>query len=69
MLKKVVIDAECCKGCELCVKYCPKQCLDIADSTNSKGYLPAFLAREDDCISCGICGRMCPDSAIEVFKP
>ncbi len=68
-MKKVVIDAERCKGCELCVLYCPKQVLAIADSTNSKGYLPAYLKNEEGCISCGICGKMCPDSAIEVFRP
>ena len=42
MLKKVVIDAERCKGCELCVKYCPKQCLSIADATNRRDIFPRF---------------------------
>jgi 2-oxoglutarate ferredoxin oxidoreductase subunit delta len=41
----------------------------MADRINPKGYRPANLADEENCISCGICGRMCPDAVIEVFRP
>jgi len=41
----------------------------MADRINAKGYHPAMLADEENCISCGICARMCPDAVIEVFKP
>jgi len=68
-MSKVVFDEAKCKGCELCVHFCPKKVIRMADRINAKGYHPACLADEDNCISCGICGRMCPDAVIEVFKP
>ncbi|MGB4337087.1 MAG: 4Fe-4S binding protein [Bacillota bacterium] len=68
-MKKVVIDEAKCKGCGLCVHFCPKSALAMADRINSRGYHPAELVDEASCISCGICGRVCPDAVIEVFKP
>ena len=68
-MTKVVFDEEKCKGCGLCVQFCPKKAIIMAERINTKGYHPAVLADEENCISCGICARMCPDAGIEVFKP
>ena len=67
-MKKVVLNEARCKGCELCITFCPKKVLKLADHMNAKGYHPAMLADEENCISCGTCARMCPDAVIEVFK-
>jgi len=38
------------------------------DVFTPKGYsLPVFI-NADECTGCGICGWMCPDQAIEVYK-
>ena len=37
-MAKVEIVAERCKSCGYCVKFCPKQVLEIGTSVNSKGY-------------------------------
>ncbi len=68
-MSKVVFDEAKCKGCNICVHFCPKKAIQMADRINAKGYHPAYLADEDACTSCGTCGRMCPDAVIEVFKP
>ncbi|MBU0995022.1 MAG: ferredoxin family protein [Proteobacteria bacterium] len=60
------IDCERCKGCGLCVNFCPKNVLEISDELNKKGYYPAFQARPGDCIYCGSCYMMCPDVAISI---
>ena len=42
--------------------------LEIGTKVNSKGYEYVTPARPEDCIGCAICGRMCPDGAINVYK-
>ena len=62
------IDADCCKGCGLCVSVCPKNVLEISCQVNIKGYYPAFQARPKDCIVCSMCCLMCPDVAISIVE-
>lgn len=65
---KVEIRAESCKSCLYCVKFCPKNVLEVGEEVNSKGYQYIVAARPDDCIGCAICAIMCPEAAIEVYK-
>jgi 2-oxoglutarate ferredoxin oxidoreductase subunit delta len=65
----VEISVEGCKGCNLCVINCPKDCLALNTSdTNSFGLYYAYLKNEDDCIACMNCSVICPDAAITVYK-
>lgn len=69
MVAKVTIFEEKCKSCELCTTVCPKKIVAINKAvTNSKGYHPAAVTDMSQCIACGSCARMCPDSAILVEK-
>jgi len=61
-----LIDKDRCKGCGLCVEFCPKNVLEISEEVNTKGYFPARQARPEDCIHCAICCTMCPDVAIAI---
>lgn len=67
-MAQVTIRTESCKSCGYCVKFCPKQVLEIGTGVNSKGYEYVVPVRPEDCIGCAICGRMCPDGAIEIYK-
>lgn len=71
MGKKVVFDPEACKGCELCIPVCPKDIITIAEEINQQGYHPATVSDENQevCISCAFCAWICPDLAIEVYRP
>lgn len=55
--KSLVQNLESCKGCSICVAFCPKKVLEVK---NEK----CVIARPDDCIYCGMCELRCPDNAI-----
>ena len=58
--KKPVINVDWCKGCGICVEFCPKDALVLDE--NEKGQ----LAHPDNCNGCGMCELRCPDLAIEL---
>jgi 2-oxoglutarate ferredoxin oxidoreductase subunit delta len=62
----IQIDGERCKGCALCVDFCPKDCVRISDELNLKGYFVAAFDEAGECNACRHCALMCPDVAIEV---
>lgn len=68
MAFKHIIDPERCKGCSLCINFCPKNVLEISDKVNVRGHFPVFQARPEDCIQCSICCIMCPDVAISIVE-
>ncbi len=66
---ELVIDAELCKGCQMCLDVCPKSCIAISDKLNSTSYHPAYYTGSD-CTGCGFCFYACPEpAAIFVKKP
>ncbi len=58
-----------CKGCGLCIKYCPKKILGLSETEVTKlGYHPVTLKDPDGCIACATCAIMCPDGVISVYS-
>jgi len=58
MQKKVlIIEPSWCKGCGICVAFCPKGALELV---NGKVRLKAG----GQCVLCGQCEMRCPDYAI-----
>jgi len=54
---KLVIEKDLCKGCGICVAFCPKSVLELKDNkVNIKDL--------NSCIQCGLCELRCPDYAI-----
>ncbi|MCX7599517.1 MAG: 4Fe-4S binding protein [Armatimonadetes bacterium] len=64
----LLIDEERCKGCELCIEFCPKGVLALASSFNRFGHHPAMVVRQEDCSGCQACVTMCPDACIELYR-
>ena len=55
-----------CKGCELCVTYCPRDALEMSAVFNAKGYHPPQVIGAQLCVACGLCVTICPPDAIKV---
>ena len=64
----IAINKERCKGCELCVHFCPKNLIYMSDEFNGKGHHPCAFKDTGECTGCTICAMMCPDVAIEVYR-
>jgi len=64
----IVVDAEKCKGCEVCIASCPTKAVALAEEVNGKGYRYAYLQNPDACNGCASCAMVCPDSVITVYK-
>ena len=65
----IIVNAERCKGCNLCVVACPSKVLALQpQKVNNKGYHYAFMQNPDDCIGCASWGIVCPDGCISVYK-
>ena len=62
----VYIDKELCKSCGMCVSLCPKKVFEITNLVNKKGYNYAAALRQEECVKCKKCEKMCPDFAIYV---
>ena len=65
-MAKVTFRTDICKGCGLCVVYCPKGIIALSpDKINAKGHHPAEVTDAEKCIGCAFCATMCPDCIIK----
>ena len=63
----VRISRDVCKGCGLCVEFCPRELLAMDGELNKRGVHPAKVAGDPAvCTGCGNCAAICPDAAIEI---
>jgi 2-oxoglutarate ferredoxin oxidoreductase subunit delta len=60
---EVKIYATWCKGCHICVEFCPTNVLEM----HPNGNYPIVVAQEK-CTACHFCDTHCPDLAIVVKK-
>lgn len=65
---KVTFNRDKCKGCELCIHFCPKKILAVDPGVNAKGYHPACITAPEECIGCASCATMCPDCCISIYE-
>lgn len=60
-LLELKINRDWCKGCGICVHFCPAKVLEL-DALEK-----AAAVRPEACICCRMCELRCPDLAIEVL--
>lgn len=63
------INLKYCKGCGLCVFYCPAGVLKLSNKISTKtGLRYAILNSRNKCIECRQCVIVCPEAAIEALR-
>lgn len=62
------VDEELCKGCGLCIMFCPQKVYEPSEELNKKGVFPPKVVREDQCVECRLCELICPDFALSITK-
>jgi 2-oxoglutarate ferredoxin oxidoreductase subunit delta len=68
VLGSIIIAGDFCKGCELCISFCPKSAIAQSERLNAAGYQCAVFDENGGCTGCGICALVCPEVAIEVYR-
>lgn len=61
---------EGCRACNLCVKACPVECIDIDSDRHMKRVveLKVFTIDYNKCIFCGLCTEACPTDVLKMTK-
>ena len=62
----LLIEADKCKGCELCLAACPPDVLTMSSEVNELGYRYPIL--HDGCTGCTACQLVCPDFVLTVYR-
>ena len=60
---EVIIYATWCKGCHICVEFCPPKVLEMGPNEDHPR-----IAHPEKCTACHFCDTHCPDLAIVVRK-
>ena len=66
---EILIDAEQCDGCELCLAFCPKDIIEISeDKYNSRMLHYAIVVKPEECGGCRQCERLCPTVSLYIME-
>lgn len=60
----VEINEDLCKGCDICIEFCPTDVFENSDKLNRKGYYLPVIVDMKACNGCRLCDIMCPELAI-----
>lgn len=63
---KVRINETLCKGCSICVEFCPKDVFEESAQVGARGYFVPVVAKPQDCSACMLCEHLCPELAITI---
>ena len=63
---EIVILEDLCKGCGICIEFCPAKTLRVSSRMTKKGVNPPQVVNAAGCTACRICQHYCPDFAIFV---
>ena len=65
--KLAVINQNGCTGCEVCIVFCPVDCIEIAPGVEHTQLQQVVEVDLDRCIGCSLCAKNCPWDTIEML--
>jgi 2-oxoglutarate ferredoxin oxidoreductase subunit delta len=63
---EVYINEALCKGCDICIEFCPKDVFEVSSEVGPRGYFVPVVAKPEDCSACMLCEHLCPELALTV---
>lgn len=65
--KLAVINQNGCTGCEICIVFCPADCIEVVPGVTHTELQRVVEVDLDRCIGCSLCAKNCPWDTIEML--
>jgi 2-oxoglutarate ferredoxin oxidoreductase subunit delta len=63
---EVYINDNLCKGCDICIEFCPKEVFAASTEVGPRGYFVPAVKKPENCNACLLCEHLCPELAITI---
>ena len=54
-----VVDEDSCTGCQVCIPFCPVDCIEVVPADKYGIIIPPVQIRFNECIGCALCEKAC----------
>ncbi len=63
-----VVDEESCTGCQVCIPFCPVDCIEVVPADKYNQPIPPVQVRFNECIGCKLCEKACRDLTWDAIR-
>ena len=57
--RMAVVDEDSCTGCQVCIPFCPVDCIELVPQDKYDIVMPPVQIRFNECIGCALCEKAC----------